>query len=479
MKLRTDVFLKAIISCSLLLVAASALTPEARGDWPMFNHDVQGSRYNDKEHKLGPANAGQLAVDWSFATPAPVTSTPAVADGNVYAGDFSGKFYALRRHDGALRWQAQVAGPVSASALVAENRVIFGDLAGYVYGINKNNGAIDWQVRPNPHPWAAIYGSATPVGKYVAIGVSSNEWFAPAASPGYPCCTFRGSVVLLDPKDGHIVWQTYFITPTQSAQGSSGAPVWSTPTYDKDLGLIFVTTGNNYTDPATNLSDSIIALNPQTGAIVWANQRYANDSWNVLFPPFPPHPDYDIGDSAQIYRLPNGRKVVGAGQKSGFYHVLDAITGQVINQRQFEVAGSNALGGLFADSAVVNGVVYANGGDFPSFGDVIAFTSDATQELWRFNTPGGADLSGVAVANGVVYFSSMDGNFYALRASNGTLLKQLALGAHSSGPSVTNGHVYVGTGDSISYLFFGVPTTGRIVALGVPCNGNNDCDDDD
>lgn len=444
----------------------------------MFNHDVQGSRYNDKEHKLGPANAGQLATKWSFTTPAPVSGTPAVTGCRVYAGDFSGRFYALDAQTGGVHWQAQAAGPVSGSALVEKNRVIFGDLAGFIYGLDKDTGAIAWQVRPNSHPWAAIYGSATPIGKYVAIGVSSNEWFAPSVVPGYPCCSFRGSVVLLDPKDGSIVWQTYFITPAESANGSSGAPVWSTPTYDKDLGLIFVTTGNNYNDPPTGLSDSIIALNAETGAIVWANQRYANDSWNVLFPPFPPHPDYDIGDSAQIYRLPNGRKVVGAGQKSGFYHVLDALTGQVVNQRQFEVAGQFALGGLFADSAVADGVVCANGGNWPFFGDVIAFNGGATQELWRFNTPGGADLSGVAVANGVVYFSSTDGKLYALRASNGAPLAQLAFGAHTSGPSVSDGRVYVGAGDSISYFFFGVPTPGSIVALGVPGQAAA-CDDDD
>jgi polyvinyl alcohol dehydrogenase (cytochrome) len=470
--------LNALISSLLLFTTSLALAPAARADWPMYNHDVQGSRYNDKEHKLGPANAGQLAAQWSFTTPAPVTSTPAVTGCRVYAGDFSGRFYALDAQTGGQHWQTQVAGPISGSALVDKNRVIFGDLAGFVYGLDKDTGAIAWQVKPNSHPWAAIYGSATPVGKYVAIGISSNEWFAPAAVPGYPCCTFRGSVALLDPKDGHIVWQTYFITPAESANGSSGAPIWSTPTYDKDLGLIFVTTGNNYTDPATGLSDSIIALNANTGAIVWANQRYANDSWNVLFPPFPPHPDYDIGDSAQIYRLPNGRKVVGAGQKSGFYHVLDAITGQEVNQRQFEVAGSNALGGLFADSAVVDGIVYANGGNYPFFGDVIAFDGGATHELWRFNTPGGANLSGVAVANGVVYFSSMDGKLYALRAADGAPLAQLALGAHTSGPSISKGRVFLGTGDSISHFFFGVPTPGSIVALGVPGQAAA-CENDD
>jgi polyvinyl alcohol dehydrogenase (cytochrome) len=464
-----------IVSSLVALVFA----PEARADWPMYNHDIRGTRSNPDEHHLSPANAGQLAIEWSHPTPAPVTGTPAVKNGHVYAGDFSGAFYALRASDGSVEWQTQVAGSVSGSALVRKNRVIFGDLSGNVYGLDRKTGAIVWQVRPNDHPWAAVYGSATPVGPYVAIGVSSNEWFAPAVVPGYPCCTFRGSVALLDPKDGSVVWQRYFITPEEAASGAAGAPVWSTPTYDPSSGLLYTTTGNNYKDPGTALSDSIIALDADTGAIVWANQRYQNDTWNVLYPPMPPHPDYDIGDSPQIYHLPNGRKVVGAGQKSGFFHVLDAHTGQLVNTRQMEPAGTSALGGVFADSAVVDGTVYANGGNYPQFGDVFAFSGDAKKELWRFHTPNQADLSGVAVANGVVYFSSLDGSLYALRASDGALLKQLAINANTSGPSVDGGHVYVGTGNGIGY-FSGVLEPGNIVSLTAPhAPHHDDCDDDD
>lgn len=471
--------LKSMLRWGLFCAVGLAFTPEAKADWPMYNHDVRGSRNNTDEHRLGPANAGQLAVEWSVPTLSPVTGTPIVVGRHVYAGDFSGAFYSVRARDGSVRWQTQVAGPVSGSALIAKNRVVFGDLAGYVYGLDKRTGEIAWQIQPNPHPWTAIYGSATPVGRYVAIGTSSNEWFAPAVVPGYSCCTFRGSVAMIDPKNGDIIWQTYFVTPAEAANGASGVPIWSTPTYDPASGLLYVTTGNNYTDPTNSLSDSIIALDAETGAIVWANQRYANDSWNILFPPFPPHPDYDIGDSPQIYHLPNGRKVVGAGQKSGFYHVLDAATGEEVKQRQFQTAcTTGALGGLFADSAVANGIVYANGGDYPGFGEVIAFTGDAKHELWRFLTPDGADLSGVAVANGVVYFSSIDGGLYALRASNGAQLARLAINANTSGPAISDGHVYVGTGNGIGY-FSGELEPGSIVSLGAPPYLHNNCDDDD
>ena len=77
------------------------------------------------------------------------------------------------------------------------------------------------------------------------------------------------------------------------------------------LGLVFVTTGQNFSEPATGTSDAIIALDAKTGAVRWVNQRLPNDIWNVRFPHGPEHPDYDIGDSPQIYRLPNGQTLIG------------------------------------------------------------------------------------------------------------------------------------------------------------------------
>jgi polyvinyl alcohol dehydrogenase (cytochrome) len=407
---------RSVFSGGLLCAVVLALTREARAEWSTYNHDPQGTRHNQEEWRLSPDNVGKLSVKWSFPTALPVAGTPAVADGRVFVGDFSGAFYALSARNGALRWRAQALAPITASANVTESRVLFGDQGGFIYGLDEHDGSVKWQIRPNPHPLAAIWGSGTQVGRHVAFGVASNEEFAQAANPSYPCCSFRGSVVMLDPKDGRIVWQTYLVSPQESAAGASGSPVWSTPTYDPELGLLYVSSGNNYSEPTNGTSDALIALDADTGAIAWVNQRTQGDAWTVVFPPFPPNPDYDFGDSPQVYRLPGGRKVVGAGQKSGFYHVVDAATGALVNQHQFQVA-SIGVGGLFSDSAVANGIVYANSSNVISYGEVIALSGDATKELWRFRTPnGGADLSGVAVANGVVYFASFDGNLYALDA---------------------------------------------------------------
>ena len=416
-----------------------------------------------------PSNVGQLAIEWKFPTAGVVNGTPAVVGGIVYAGDTSGAFYALH-DDGRLAWKTQLGAAITASALVTDQRIVIGDQSGTIYGLDRATGAVRWHVQPNPHPFAAIYSSATPVGKYVAIGTSSNEEDAPAVIPDYPCCSFRGSVVLLDPADGSIVWQTFTVSDADYARGVSGSAVWTTPAYDPEHQLLFVATGNNYSATTNGSSDAMIALDARDGHIVWQNQRYPDDSWNFSYLGDPAHPDYDFGDAPELYRLPGGRLVVGAGQKSGFYHVLDALTGAPINQVQVDPGSS--LGGLFADAAYADGVVFANGLNWdifaqpaPTSGDLVAIAGDGSRVLWRFSVPGSNNSSGVVVANGVVYFQSeLDGNLYALDQTTGALLARVAIGPAISGPSVSRGHIYVGTGDDL----IGDPSSPTaIVSLGV------------
>jgi len=104
----------------------------------------------------------------------------------------------------------------------------------------------------------------------------------------------------------------------------------------------------------------------------------------------------------------------------------------------------------------------------PTGGAVIALSAGLSREVWRFETPGSPFLSGVAVAGGVVYaVSSALGTLYALRASDGDVLAEIALGPTVSGPSVSRGRVYVGTGNLI---IRSLPTNavGTITALSVP-----------
>jgi polyvinyl alcohol dehydrogenase (cytochrome) len=453
-------------------------------DWPMYNHDPQGTRYNSAETVLTPATVGGLGIRWTFPTAGPIAGTPAVVNDHVFVADATGVVYALDR-DGHELWQTTLnVGPtfghvkVTASALVTNRTVIIGDLSGQIHGLDVDTGAEKWSVRPNPHPYAAIWGSATMVGNDVAIGVSSvEEFWAPYLSPDYHP-SFRGSLALLDPATGQVLWQTYTISAAESAAGSSGSPIWSTPTYDRATNTIYATTGNNYSEPTQGTSDAFIAFDAATGAIKWVNQRTHDDTWTFRFgDSSAAHPDFDIGDSPQLYKI-GGKTVVSAGQKSGFFHVLDAATGAEVSPPLQVTPIGGTVGGLFADSAYADGVVYANGTDWPAplgFGPpnrgiLSAIAADGSQVLWHFDTPFSPDLSGVAVANGVVYFQSIfNGNFYALDAQTGAVLAQVTTGGQSSGPAVSRGQIYLGIGDTAfpGFLPFLSLGPGSIVALGL------------
>jgi outer membrane protein assembly factor BamB len=122
---------------------------------------------------------------------------------------------------------------------------------------------------------------------------------------------------------------------------------------------------------------------------------------------------------------------------------------------------------------VAHGVVFANGINWPGFlanppqppveGNLFAVSGDGATVLWNFMTPSSPNISGVAVANGVVYFQSMfDGTLFALDAETGSALAAVPIGLSNSGPSVSRGTVYVGTGS-----YFVPPGPGSITALGL------------
>jgi polyvinyl alcohol dehydrogenase (cytochrome) len=290
------------------------------------------------------------------------------------------------------------------------------------------------------------------------------------------------------------VWQTFTISPSAAAGGAAGASVWTSPAYDATLNTVFIATGNNFANkpgtPTTRTSDALIALDAATGRITWLNQRTSSDTWVVAYPEGHAHPDYDFGDSPEVFHLANGRIVVAAGQKSGFLHLLDARTGRTLDQQQFLPSGE--LGGYFADSAVDGDLVIGDGNDWTSYGggetgglvdtltgqiiaqkppkagEVVATRArpDGTWALaWRFRTPGKAIMDAVAVANGIVYVGATQaGRVYALDAATGRVLDSVAAGPSVSGPAVAGDGVYLGFGDTFGYAGTD-PTKGGVLRL--------------
>jgi polyvinyl alcohol dehydrogenase (cytochrome) len=202
--------------------------------------------------------------------------------------------------------------------------------------------------------------------------MSSTEVVS-ALKAEYDCCSFRGGVTALDITTGKKLWRMYTVEPSkqagfdtkgQPAFGPSGAPVWSPPTIDAKRGLLYFGTGENYSSPASAMSDSIIAVELATGKVRWWQQTIANDAWNASCESFgngvncprENGPDLDFGAPPILATLQNGRDIILAGQKSGMIFALDPNNGGRIMWKQRAGAGGFNGGihwGMAADSATL------------------------------------------------------------------------------------------------------------------------------
>ena len=475
--------------CVALLLAApvsaatAALPSDA--DWPTWTKDPRGSRYNQAEHKITAATAANLQLKWTFALPkaaAGVTlrSQPAIVGGRLYFGGTDGKFYALDAKTGATKWTFDLAtvdpalpmAMVRDSPAVADGRIYFGDYRGYLYALDQRTGALLWTTRLDTHPAARLTSSPIVYKGRVYAGIASAD---NTGGVDAECCTFRGQIDAVDARTGAVVWRHYTVPQPQAAgtwpSGAtkyepSGVGVWSSPSVDPLTDTLYVGTGQNYTGTAGE-SDSVLALDAFSGAVKWKNQLTHPDTWRALCvdPNAPPGYcpglqdgtalDYDIGTSPNIFTV-KGRTLVGVGQKSGVYHVLDARTGQIVWQRQLsDVVVQIGLGGIQWGASYDGQRLYVATNNAKP-GALHALDPETGALLWKTDSPadgcswgGGAaeprwctpaNLPAVTSTPGVVYEGSSDGKMRAYAASDGHVLWQFDTVRDFDGVNGLTGH---------------------------------------
>ncbi len=290
--------------------------------------------------RFQPAGAAGLNVDgvrnlklkWAYAFEGDITAfaQPTILDGNLFVGSAGGAIHDLDAQTGCTRWVYQASGPVRSSILAvhegARYMLLFGDQSGWFYALDAVTGKLLWKKKVEAHDAARLTGA--PVAFHGVVFVPVASWEENRASdPAYECCTMRGSLVALRVRDGSQVWKTYMVDPPKRIGkkfGPSGAGIWSAPTLDIKRGLIYVTTGDNYSNPVTKLSDAVVALRIADGRIVWSRQFTDNDVFSGACVASPDcGPDFDFGSSAILVNA-GGRSLLVAGQKSGVVHALDA-----------------------------------------------------------------------------------------------------------------------------------------------------------
>ena len=449
-------------------VAGGALPACAPPDeWPFVNHDHPNSRGNAGERTISPLNVGLLAPRWRVDGLSAVTSTPAVVEGIVYFGDWSGVVHALRTSDGTELWSRQLGSAVRPSPLVAGDRVYVPESSGKLHALRRDTGEIVWTAALDTQPLLSIDSSPVLAGDTVVIGVASFEQGIRKAD-----YSFRGNIVGLAADTGEERWRVY--TSENDATSGAGVSVWSSAAVDEIRKLVIIGTGQTYEQPASPRGDSLIAIHYETGEVAWVHQFTAGDVFTIAGGG--PGPDADVGASPNLFSI-GTRDVVGVGQKNGFYHVLDRDTGETV--WEVRLTGGSPLGGVMTTAAVHDGVIYVNSNQWRVFGFVTTgmhspldtsstFALDARDGtvLWERAMPAPA-FGGLTFANGVVYQGTIDGTVHALSATDGgELWSDAPGGAIGGGFSVAGGSLYVGRG----LWFFTPPATptGGLVAYAVP-----------
>lgn len=465
---------------------------------------------------LSAADASDLELKWAFAYPNAIQarSQPTIAGGTVFVGSQNGTIYALDGKSGCVRWTYRASAEVRTSLSIsswAEDETdvhpvaYFGDILARAYAIDAQTGELKWITKVDDHPNATITGAPVLVEDRLFVPVSSLE-VTSAADPAYACCTFRGSLVALDSAEGGIEWKTYTIDKAASDAGitsagtkilaPSGAPIWNSPTVDLNRRRLYVGTGENYSSPAGGTSDAIIALDMDSGEIIWVNQATAGDAWNVAclsqYAPDPANcpeengPDFDFAASSILVALPGGRDLLVAGQKSGDAMAIDPDTGKTVWRKR--VGRGGVQGGVHFGIAAEGSIVYIPINDMaypedvtrynfkiPARPGMFALDAETGEVRWenlaedicngrQFCNPGIS--SAVTAIPGAVIAGHLDGRLRIYAANNGAVLweydtrqtfktvsGELAHGGSMSGggPTTADGLLYVNSGYGIYF----------------------------
>jgi polyvinyl alcohol dehydrogenase (cytochrome) len=265
--------------------------------------------------------------------------------------------------------------------------------------------------------------------------------------------------------------------------GPAGAAVWSAPTLDLKRRVVYVGTGNSYTDTEVNTTNAILAIDMETGSLKWSSQVTQRDSFIVgcYAPgvgncPKTAGPDVDFGSSPILHTMKDGKQVILAGQKSGVLYAMDPDNkGKVLWAAQ--VGQGSALGGIEWGPAADDENIYVAISDvLPKKGfqpgGLTAIKVATGEKVWQ--TPAGkpactwgnrncsaAQSAAVTVIPGVVFSGSMDGHLRAYSAGDGAVVWDFDTGQpfetvngikasggsiDASGPAVAGGMMFLNSG---------------------------------
>jgi alcohol dehydrogenase (cytochrome c) len=317
--------------------------------WLMYRHDYTSSGYSTLD-RINTGNVTQLKPVWDFKSSFEQGhEAPPVVNGDyMFITTPKDELYAFQASTGKQLWSYKhdlsgVGLKTVCCDVVNRGVALFGDnvyiatLDNYVVALNATTGKVVWkkQLAPADLGFAMTLAPLVVKGQ-VIVGVSGGEYGA------------RGSVVALDAATGAQDWKTFTIPapnepggdtwPKGDAYKTGGGGTWLTGTYDADTDTLFWGVGNPAPwlatlRPGDNLyTDSVIAMNPTTGAIKWHYQYTPHDTW-----------DYDGTNETVMTDITYkgvAHKAIVTASRNGWFYAIDRNDGKLIYAERFVSATS-------------------------------------------------------------------------------------------------------------------------------------------
>lgn len=315
---------------------------------------VQKQRFSPLT-KLNVDNVQDLRPVWAFSFGGEKQrgqeSQPIVVDGVMYVSASYSRVFAIDARTGDEIWEYNARLPdgimpccdvINRGVAVYDNLVIFGTLDARLVALDKDTGRVVWRKTVGDYQEGySITAAPLIINGKVITGIAGGEFGVVGKIEAYDAKT--GNILWTRPTvEGHMgyVWDgdkqiEKGITGGEAGKTwpgelwkTGGSAPWLGGTYDPDTNLLFFGTGNpapwnSHLRPGDNLySSSRLALNPDTGEIVWAFQTTPNDGWdydgvNEVIP-------FDYEDQGKTI------KAVATADRNGFFYVLERETGKFI-----------------------------------------------------------------------------------------------------------------------------------------------------
>jgi alcohol dehydrogenase (cytochrome c) len=458
----------------------SALLKPPTDTWPTYNGDYSGRRFSPL-NQINKSNISSLTLAWAFQTKAPTLKSTALEVNGVVYFTVPDQVWAVDARTGKQIWH--FARPSNGNHIgqrgvaMYQDRLYFGTPDAHLICLNARDGKQIWDVEIADARFG-YYLSVAPlvVKNRVVLGTSGDQSDVPHyliaidAETGKEAWRWNGL-----PLPGDAAARTW---PNQQAINHGGGSMWMTGTYDPELNLIYWGTGNPHPVLAGVVRDgdnlytcSIVAINADTGKLVWAFQPSPHDThdWDAVETP--------VLFDASFKGAP--RKLLAQASRNGYYFLLDRKTGESLTTAQFvktdwassvdtkgrpipdktrepqpdgALVNASALGGtnwqapsfdpqtklFYVNAQQGRSLWYLalnpndkmpadhQGGSsrsFPSESSIVALDYQTGKALWTRSIGQGHNAAGIlTTAGGVLFTGDVSGTLLALDAADGKIL---------------------------------------------------------